>query len=332
VEYYPGYVGLNNLKVTDGVNTVLQALAHIVPIRNYFLSDAAKPKSNTLIAFRDLLRKMWNTSSFKGHVSPHDLLQSLSAASERKFRIGQVTDPIEFITWFINYMHRELLNESTSQRNKKKLKSSIVSQTVQGLVTVTSQQIASQEDEYGNTIHMDVKLALPSTRTVPFNMLTLDMPPAPLFKDDYDRNILPQVPLYNLLTKFDGKTETTTTVSTGVLEKKIYTIKKLPQYLIFQIKRFSMNKFFKEKNPTIVNFPLTNLELSDVLKNISQYNLIANIVHEGDAISGIFKIHLLHKATNKWLEIQDLHVQEILPQMVSVSESNILVYEKVTNK
>lgn len=32
-----GFVGLNNLKNTDHVNVVLQALAHVLPIRNYFL-------------------------------------------------------------------------------------------------------------------------------------------------------------------------------------------------------------------------------------------------------------------------------------------------------
>src|SRR3546814_209560 len=37
VAYLPGFVGLNNLKCTDFVSVVLHALAHIPPLRNYFL-------------------------------------------------------------------------------------------------------------------------------------------------------------------------------------------------------------------------------------------------------------------------------------------------------
>ena len=37
----------------------------------------------------------------------------------------------------------------------------------------------------------------------------------------------------------------------------------LPPYLILHIKRFTKNSFVDEKNPTIVNFPLRGVELSD---------------------------------------------------------------------
>lgn len=38
---------------------------------------------------------------------------------------------------------------------------------------------------------------------------------------------------------------------------KRFQLTKLPPYLIFCIKRFTKNNFFVEKNPTIVNFPIT---------------------------------------------------------------------------
>ena len=40
---------------------------------------------------------------------------------------------------------------------------------------------------------------------------------------------------------------------------------RLPKYLIMHVKRFTKNNFFMEKNPTIVNFPVKNLELKDVI-------------------------------------------------------------------
>jgi U4/U6.U5 tri-snRNP-associated protein 2 len=48
-------------------------------------------------------------------------------------------------------------------------------------------------------------------------------------------------------------------------EKKLYKITKLPKYLFIHIKRFSKNSFFKEKNPSIVNFPIKNLDMQDVI-------------------------------------------------------------------
>jgi len=37
-QYLPGFVGLNNLSKTDCINAVVQALAHVRPLRDFFLS------------------------------------------------------------------------------------------------------------------------------------------------------------------------------------------------------------------------------------------------------------------------------------------------------
>lgn len=40
-----------------------------------------------------------------------------------------------------------------------------------------------------------------------FMFLTLDLPTAPLYKDEKEQLIIPQVPLFNILAKFNGSTE-----------------------------------------------------------------------------------------------------------------------------
>ena len=40
-----------------------------------------------------------------------------------------------------------------------------------------------------------------------FLYLTLDLPSAPLYKDEMEHNIIPQIPLATLLAKFNGLTE-----------------------------------------------------------------------------------------------------------------------------
>lgn len=86
------------------------------------------------------------------------------------------------------------------------------------------------------------------------------------------------------------------------------------------MKRFYKNEFFLEKNPTIVNFPIKNLDLSDFVhskkpeKKSYKYDLLANIVHEGKPESGTYRVQVRHKPTDEWFDIQDLHVNNIMPQ------------------
>ncbi len=56
------------------------------------------------------------------------------------------------------------------------------------------------------------------------------------------------------------------------------------------------------------------------------YDLIANVVHDGQPNKGTYRVHILHKGTNSWHELQDLHVVDVLPQMITLSEAYIQVY------
>lgn len=99
---------------------------------------------------------------------------------------------------------------------------------------------------------------------VPFTYLSLDIPPCPLFRDSHGGYIIPQVPLFQLLNKFDGETWVDH-VTKEAHHRKRYRIKQLPRYLILHLARFTKNNFSLEKNPTIVTFPVRNLELKDYL-------------------------------------------------------------------
>ena len=91
-----------------------------------------------------------------------------------------------------------------------------------------------------------------------------------------------------------------------------------------------------EKNPTIVNFPIKSIEFGDFLTdeakknypNGAPYDLIANVVHEGLPTSGTYKLHILHKGSGKWFEMQDLHTNLVLPEILPLSEAYIQIYER----
>lgn len=69
------------------------------------------------------------------------------------------------------------------------------------------------------------------------------------------------------------------------------------------------------------------------------YDLVANICHQSPAEvgregqrnplqDGTYKCHVQHNGSGQWYEIQDLHVQETMAQLIGLSESYILIFER----
>ncbi|KAK2652830.1 hypothetical protein Ddye_012686 [Dipteronia dyeriana] len=333
-DYLPGMVGLNNIKETDFVNVTIQSLMRVMPLRNFFLipENYQHCRSPLVHRFGELTRKIWHARNFKGQVSPHEFLQAVMKASKKRFRIGAQSNPVEFMSWLLNTLHADL-------RSVKK-NTSIIYECFQGELEVVKEipknamtekkEIGDDQNggsEHGNTIK--------ETSKMPFLMLGLDLPPPPLFKDVMEKNIIPQVPLFNILKKFDG--ETVTEVVRPHVARMRYLVTRLPKYIILHMRRFTKNNFFVEKNPTLVNFPVKNLELKDYIplptpkeneRLRSKYDLIANIVHDGKPEEGFYRVFVQRKSEELWYEMQDLHVSETLPQMVALSETYMQIYEQ----
>ncbi|CAD6980184.1 unnamed protein product [Tilletia controversa] len=315
--YLPGVVGLNNIGGNDYVNVVIQALAHVKPLRNFLLSEPAfalhstsfseltssgrtrltAPPSELSRRFSMLVRKMWNPRAFKAQVSPHEFLQEVGAASKGKFKTAEQGDPMEFLSWLVNRLHVDL--------GGSKKRSSIISRCFQGEVKVESQKVfvrtgleedgdhvdkldhdgrkeGGQEDEQGRAkfnIDREIK-----TDRSPFFLLAIDLPPPPVFQDVIAENIIPQVPIAEVLAKYDGLTFQE---ARGMIRR--YKITRLPPYLILHFRRFTKNSFVDERNPTIVNFPIKGLNMRDYADDPSlaplsaMYDLVANITHEATA-------------------------------------------------
>lgn len=335
--FLPGMVGLNNIKETDFVNVTIQSLMRVTPLRNFFLipENYQNSKSPLVHRFGELTRKVWHARNFKGQVSPHEFLQAVMKASNKRFQIGVQSDPVEFMSWLLNTLHAKL-------RHTKKKSKSIIHDCFQGELEVVKEMhkrtlIEKKEngDEESKEVTLHGNNIIRETSRVPFLMLGLDLPPPPLFKDAMEKNIIPQVPLFNIFKKFDG--ETVTEVVRPCIARMRYRVTKLPKYIILHMRRFTKNNFFIEKNPTLVNFPVKNLELKDYIplptpkeneKLKSKYDLIANIVHDGKPGEGYYRAFVQCKSEELWYELQDLHVTETLPQMVALSETFMQIYEQ----
>jgi U4/U6.U5 tri-snRNP-associated protein 2 len=118
------------------MNVVIQALLHVGPLRDYFIFHSQPPpkasstittgafdadnRSELVKRFGLLARKVWNPKNFKSQVSPHEFLQEVSSASNKKFKITEQGDPLEFLSWLLNALHRDL--GGTKKPNSSRLR------------------------------------------------------------------------------------------------------------------------------------------------------------------------------------------------------------------
>ncbi|KAI0323088.1 spindle pole body protein [Amylostereum chailletii] len=334
--YLPGYIGLNDIKRNDYMNVVIHSLLHVAPLRDYLLlSNFTGKQSELLRRFATLAKKVWNPRLFKSQVSPHEFLQEVGRASGGKFKLETQGDPVEFISWLLNHLHKDM--GGTKKRN-----SSIMFSTFQGEVRMETQQVvvrpdAAENDKPRFDIDREIK-----TTTSPFLLLAAELPPPPLFQDSVEKNIIPQVGIHAVLSKYDG---VTTQESRGQLRR--YKCQRLPPYIIMHYKRFTKNNFVEEKNPTIVNFPLRGVDFRDYIDAPPShppfvYDLVANITHESvagtarDKENTVWKVQLRAGSgggdNEKWYQIQDLIVEEIRKEMIFLGESFLQIWERRATK
>ena len=330
-----GFVGMNNIKENDYFNAIIQAMAHISPLRNFFMLEDFSQRSELVQRFSILVRKIWNTRAFKTHVSPHELLQQVSRQSSKKFDLLHQSDPVDFLSWFLNNMHLALGG------SKSKPGTSIIHKVFQGRLKVESQQITAKAD-VGDRLRFE-EAADVNVDTMRYLVLTLDLPAAPLFQDELDKNIIPQIPLTSILAKYDGL-KAQEALNT---RKRYRLLHPLPPYLLFHIKRFSINKFVSERNPTIVTFPVRSLDMSPYVEPNPSihppgdpiwYDLVANVTHEavrtrddsveGEAERKVWRVQLRDRAREEWLEIQDLFVERVATETLFTKETYLMVWER----
>ncbi|KAJ5176229.1 mRNA-splicing protein ubp10 [Penicillium canariense] len=279
--YRPGFVGMNNIKANDYLNVVVQLLAHVHPIRNFFLLHEFPTPGTPQLALRfsTLVRKLWNPKAFRSHVSPHELLQEIAVRSSKRFTLTQQSDPVEFLSWFLNNLHLSL----GGSKKPSSTPTSVIQAAFQGQLRIESQAITAHSDTQNARLVFtesgDIK-----SQVTPFQILTLDLPPTPLFQSANRESIIPQVPLTTLLNKYNGR-EASEKMAHRVRHRLLHP---LPPYLFFHIKRFSKNRFVSERNPTIVTFPSPrSLDMSPYVEPNPAlcppsepilYDLVANII------------------------------------------------------
>jgi U4/U6.U5 tri-snRNP-associated protein 2 len=347
--YLPGYVGLNPTSRLGGgggsgcINSVVQALAHVPPIRDYFLLRREESMSDSSIVggdgssthavtreFGALVRQLWSPYRFKAHVDPLRLVNAVAAATSTTTlttatAAGNASNTIrsssnakqeagEFLAWFLHQLHasskistRDIDDNANGnkrhRRKKHKASTSIIQQTFQGRVRVTTRQAVAQligqreeeddrvgsdeDDNNSNRVErpsspIENKMQMQETVVeTNFLQLTLDITEKPLFRDQDGGLVIPQDSLRDVLRKkLGGGYVDATAGGTGGgsrMVRRKYELLQLPNYLILHLARFQRNAYGQRvKNPTIVLSPLKNLDLSEYIPSLPTEDTIRN--------------------------------------------------------
>ena len=215
------------MKNCEYFNVIIQSLSHIKKFRNFFLEYNYKisNKVDNIEVFinklSEIIKKLWNFSSYKTHIDQRECLQLLEKASQKKFLISNFninennnltlnkeTDNnynnniIEFLSWLLNILKIFL--------TQKKYEN-IIEEYFQGVVQVETYTFLKDEEANKNLrpgesiVTEDGVNYIYTKKKIKFLYLTLDLPMVPLFKDSQEKITIPQVNIYELFKKYNGE-------------------------------------------------------------------------------------------------------------------------------
>ncbi|XP_070394714.1 ubiquitin carboxyl-terminal hydrolase 15-like isoform X6 [Dermacentor albipictus] len=106
----------------------------------------------------------------------------------------------------------------------------------------------------------------------------------------------------------------------------------LPRVLIIHLKRFSYNRFWRDKIDTHVDFPITDLCMDDYIINRKHeravYDLIAVANHYGGMGGGHYTAYAKNKETQKWYHFDDSSISSATEDNVVSKAAYVLFYAR----
>ncbi|PHU27926.1 Ubiquitin carboxyl-terminal hydrolase 9 [Capsicum chinense] len=110
---------------------------------------------------------------------------------------------------------------------------------------------------------------------------------------------------------------------------------RLPDILVFHLKRFSYSRWLKNKLDTFVNFPIHNLDLSKYVKSKDAsesshvYELYAISNHYGGLGGGHYTAYCKLIDEDRWYHFDDSHVSPVAESDIKTSAAYVLFYRRV---
>eukprot|EP00727_Mastigamoeba_balamuthi_P003370 m51a1_g1303 putative ubiquitin carboxyl-terminal hydrolase 2 isoform x1 (667) ;mRNA; r:202039-204528 len=324
----PGVVGLQNIGLSCFMNSLLQCLNAVTPLRLALLGLPAPSLQDSpfLSALYDALAAI--------RLPPDDAcarrtLQALKVACGRflafKYLRYQQQDISEFTLDVLDGLQRHL--SVVLGKGKDKDKDVVVPTVVDKLFD--GELIRVRECAKGHA----------ASSTEPFKILTVLLPQ----KTRSSSGAPPTHKLEDLLHKVLGEDTLQCRCSECggnkdfTFDQRTY-VNKFPKVLVLHLARFNMgirnSEWWSNKISDVVTFPLERLDMrfwaSPSLRDNAQtpiYNLVAIANHGGGTDGGHYWVHMKDSETGKWFLMNDETAKEVPQQRVVTPNAYMLVYE-----
>jgi len=116
---------------------------------------------------------------------------------------------------------------------------------------------------------------------------------------------------------------------------KKFDLWSLPEMLVIHLKRFSYNRYYRDKIDTLIDFPITNLDMTPYVINPSHgqavYDLISVSNHYGGMGGGHYTAYGKNKTDGNWYYFDDSSVTQTNEEAVVTKAAYVLFYQRRTS-
>merc|ERR1711936_537124 len=113
---------------------------------------------------------------------------------------------------------------------------------------------------------------------------------------------------------------------------KKFDLWSLPEVLIIHLKRFSYNRYWRDKIDTVIDFPVKNLDMTPYVINSAHgqavYDLISVSNHYGGMGGGHYTAYGKSKIDNNWYYYDDSNVTQCNEENVCTKAAYVLFYQR----
>ncbi|KAM5153968.1 ubiquitin carboxyl-terminal hydrolase 4 isoform 4-T4 [Callospermophilus lateralis] len=113
---------------------------------------------------------------------------------------------------------------------------------------------------------------------------------------------------------------------------KKFDLWSLPKILVVHLKRFSYNRYWRDKLDTVVEFPVRALNMSEFVCDLSArpyvYDLIAVSNHYGAMGVGHYTAYAKNKLNGKWYYFDDSNVSQASEDQIVTKAAYVLFYQR----
>jgi len=115
---------------------------------------------------------------------------------------------------------------------------------------------------------------------------------------------------------------------------KKFDLWSLPEVLVIHLKRFSYNRYWRDKIDTLIEFPVKNLDMTPYVINSAHgqavYDLISVSNHYGGMGGGHYTAYAINKNDGNWYYFDDSSVTQTNEEAVNTKAAYVLFYQRRT--